>query len=244
VRHAWERIAERLSQRGIAAPSFEDFWEAGYVQLPEPRDNYVMFADFRDDPEAHRLPTPSGRIELASAEIAAMTGGTQPGHPAWLDPEEWLGADLARTWPLHLLTPQPARRLHGQMDWSAHSRAGKVRDREVMRIHPEDAAARGIAEGDAVRLFNGRGACFAIAGLDDGVMRGVVLLPTGATYDPDGTSDRNSNPNVLTRDVGTSELGQGCAAQSCLVEVERFDGDLPALRVNRPPVQHARESAG
>jgi biotin/methionine sulfoxide reductase len=244
VRHAWERIAERLSQRGIAPPSFEDFWQAGYVQLPEPRDDYVMFADFRDDPETHRLPTPSGRIELASEEIAAMADGAQPGHPAWLDPEEWLGADLARTWPLHLLTPQPARRLHGQMDWSAHSRAGKVRDREVMRIHPQDAAARGIAEGDAVRLFNGRGACFAVAGLDDGVMRGVVLLPTGATYDPDGTSDRNSNPNVLTRDVGTSELGQGCAAQSCLVEVERFDGDLPELRVNRPPVQHAREAAG
>lgn len=241
VRHAWDQIGSRLAERGLEPPSFEAFWEKGYFEMPEPRENYVMFADFRDDPETNRLPTPSGRIELASADIAGMTGGAQPGHPAWLDPEEWLGAELAQTYPLHLLTPQPARRLHGQMDWSAHSRKGKLRDREVMRIHPDDAAPRGIADGDAVRLFNDRGACFAVAGLDEGLMRGVVLLPTGATYDPDGKSDRNSNPNVLTRDIGTSELGQGCAAQSCLVEVEKFAGELPALRVNRPPVQRERE---
>ncbi|WP_173934521.1 molybdopterin-dependent oxidoreductase [Chelativorans sp. Marseille-P2723] len=238
VRFAWAQISSNLSSRGIEPPSFEEFWETGYFEMPEPRENYVMFADFRDDPVANRLPTPSGRIELGSTRIREMTDGAQPGHPVWLDPEEWLGADLARTYPIHLLTPQPERRLHGQMDWSAHSREGKVREREVMRIHPEDAAMRGINDGDAVRLFNERGSCFAIASLDDGLTRGVALLPTGATYDPDGTGDRNSNPNVLTRDIGTSELGQGCAAQSCLVEVEKFAGELPPLRVNRPPVQH------
>lgn len=240
VRFAWDQISTRLKQRGLEPPSFEDFWERGYFEMPDPKENYVMFADFRDDPETHRLPTPSGRIELFSSTVAEMTDARIPGHPAWLDPEEWLGSELAATYPIHLLTPQPARRLHGQMDWSAHSRAGKVRGREILQIHPDDAAARGIGDGDAVRLFNGRGACFAIARLDAGLMRGAALLPTGATYDPDGTSDRNSNPNVLTRDIGTSELGQGSSAQSCLVEIEKFAGELPELRVNRPPVQHAR----
>ncbi|MCR5856437.1 molybdopterin-dependent oxidoreductase [Mesorhizobium sp. J428] len=240
VRFAWDQISARLARRGLEPPSFERFWEDGYFEMPDPKDNYVMFADFREDPEQHRLPTPSGRIELYSEDVATMTEGRIPGHPAWLDPEEWLGADLAATYPIHLLTPQPARRLHGQMDWSAYSRAGKVREREVLQLNPEDAAARGIAEGDPVRLFNDRGACFAVARLTVGLVRGVALLPTGATYDPDGASDRNSNPNVLTRDIGTSELGQGSSAQSCLVEIEKFSGELPELRVNRPPVQHER----
>jgi biotin/methionine sulfoxide reductase len=234
LRKAWEEISARLSSRGINPPPFEDFWEEGYFRMPEPSGDFVMFADFRADPNANRLKTPSGRIELFSEAVAAVPG--QPGHPAWLDPEEWLGADLACQYPIHLLTPQPARRLHGQMDWSAHSRAGKVRDREVVTMHPEDAAARGIADGDTVRLFNSRGVCLAVARLEVQLVRGVALLPTGATYDPDGMLDRNSNPNVLTRDIGTSELGQGCSAQSCLVEIERFDGALPDLRVMHPPV--------
>lgn len=235
---AWEEISARLSQRGINPPDFETFWEDGYFRMPEPADDYTMFAKWRADPEANRLATPSGRIELFSEAVAAEAG--QPGHPAWIDPEEWLGAELAGAFPIHLLTPQPARRLHGQMDWSAHSRAGKIRDREPLTLHPDDAAKRGIAEGDNVRVFNKRGACLAVARLDAGLVPGVALLATGATFDPDGGSDRNSNPNVLTRDIGSSELGQGCSAQSCLVEIERFEGSLPELRVMRPPVIETR----
>ena len=231
---AWEEITAKLARRGINPPEFEKFWEDGYLRMPEPQEDYVMFAAYRDDPVENRLGTPSGKIELYS-ELAAAEEG-QPGHPAWLDPEEWLGAPLAQQWPLHLLTPQPDRKLHGQMDFSSYSRAGKVRDRERLTLHPEDARARGIEDGDDVRVFNARGACFAVAKLDAGIVRGVALLPTGSTFDPDGKMDRGSNPNVLTRDIGTSELGQGCAAQSCLVEIERYEGPLPELRVTRPPV--------
>lgn len=237
---AWDEIAAKLALRGINPPEFREFWDEGYFRMPEPAQDYVMFAAFRADPESHRLGTPSGRIELYSDLAAAEDG--QPGHPAWLDPEEWLGADLARQWPLHLLTPQPDRKLHGQMDFSAYVREGKVRDRERLVLHPRDAAARGIADGDNVRVFNARGACFAVARVDDAVVQGVVLLPTGSTFDPDGMTDRGSNPNVLTRDIGTSELGQGCAAQSCLVEVERFDGVLPDLRVTRAPLARGVEA--
>lgn len=230
---AWEEITRKLAQRGINPPEFKEFWDEGYFRMPEPRHDYVMFAAYRADPVANRLDTPSGKIELFSDLAAAEEG--QPGHPAWLDPEEWLGAPLAREWPLHLLTPQPDRKLHGQMDFSSYSRAGKVRDRERLTLHADDAAARGIRDGDDVRIFNMRGACFAVAKVDSGIVRGVALLPTGSTFDPDGKTDRGSNPNVLTRDIGTSVLGQGCAAQSCLVEVERCQGPLPELRVKRPP---------
>ena len=62
VRFAWDQISAKLQRRGIEAPSFEDFWETGYFEMPNPKEDYVMFADFRNDPDAHRLPTPSGRI--------------------------------------------------------------------------------------------------------------------------------------------------------------------------------------
>jgi biotin/methionine sulfoxide reductase len=237
LRKAWTEISARLAQRGIAAPSFEDFWTQGYFLVAAPRENHVMLSEFRDDPVANRLDTPSGKIEIYSSVVAGFEDPAQPGHPVWLDPEEWLGSPLAKEFPIHLLTPQPARRLHGQMDWSSVSRSQKRGGREVVTMHPEDAQARGIADGDLVRLFNSRGACLAVAGHDAGLVRGVALLPTGATYDPDGANDRNSNPNVLTRDIGTSELGQGCSAQSCLVEIERFEGEAPKLRILKPPVQ-------
>ncbi len=233
LRWAWEAIAAELARRGINPPDYAEFRDEGFFRLPEPAGEYVMFRAFRADPVANRLATPSGKIELFS-DLAAAAG--QPGHPAWLDPEEWLGAPLARRFPLHLLTPQPDRKLHGQMDASTFVRAGKLRDRERLVLNPDDARARAIAEGDTLRVFNDRGSCFAVARVDAAVLPGVVLLPTGSSYDPDGSADRGSNPNVLTRDIGTSELGQGSAAQSCLVEVERFDGPLPELRSLRPPV--------
>jgi biotin/methionine sulfoxide reductase len=110
-----------------------------------------------------------------------------------------------------------------------------------MRINPADAAKRGIADGDIVRLFNARGACLAAAKVTDDIRAGVVQLPTGAWYDPEDPQEEKSlcvhgNPNVLTRDVGTSRLAQGCTGQLTTVEVERFGGNLPPIQAYDPPV--------
>jgi len=71
------------------------------------------------------------------------------------------------------------------------------------------------------------------------------VLPTGAWFDPESTSDIGSlevagNPNVLTQDIGTSSLAQGSVAQSCLVEIERFEGAPPALKAHLPPTIEKR----
>ena len=107
-------------------------------------------------------------------------------------------------------------------------------------MHPADAGERGIRDGDPIRLLNDRGACLATAVLDEGIRRGVVRLPTGAWYDPEvrgepGALCKHGNPNVLTRDKGTSRLAQGPIAHTCLVEVERFEGDPPAVTAFDPP---------
>jgi biotin/methionine sulfoxide reductase len=197
-------------------------------------------ADFRADPAGAALRTPSGKIEIFSATIASFGYDDCPGHPAWLEPAEWLGAPLSKRYPLHLVSNQPAAKLHSQFDLGPHCEEARIGGREVLRLHPADAGPRGIATGDLVRVFNDRGACLAAALVTEDVMPGVVVLPTGAWYDPlepgvPGTLELHGNPNVLTLDKGSSRLAQAPVAHSCLVEVERLAGEAPRVRAFDPP---------
>ncbi|WP_305095205.1 molybdopterin-dependent oxidoreductase [Prescottella sp. R16] len=224
----------------LEAPTYAEFRRRGHVRM-RTEDRLTLFADFRDDPVGSPLRTPSGRIEIFSATVEGFGYDDCRGHPRWYEPDEWLGGERASRFPLHLIANQPKTRLHGQLDHGAVSRASKIRGREPVRMHPADAAARGIGAGDVVRVFNDRGACLAGAVLDDGVRCSVVQLATGAWYDPLDPADPDSmcvhgNPNVLTADVGSSGLSHGCTGQHVLVQIERFDGDLPPIRVFEPPI--------
>src|SRR5262249_57247208 len=192
-----------------ALPGFQQFWAEGFVELPPPERDYVLFEDFRRDPVAHPLKTPSGRIEIVSDAVAGFDYADCPPHPTWIPPAEWLGN--AGAGPLHLVTHHPAARLRSQQDPGPVSQAQKVAGREPVRINPAAAARRGINAGDVVRLFNTRGRRHAGAIIDAGVMPGVVVMATGAWFDPpaaDGEPERHGNPNVLTLDIGTSPLAQ------------------------------------
>ena len=154
-----------------------------------------------------------------------------PGHATWLEPIEWLGSKTAGRYPLHMLSDQPADKLHSQLDHSPYARATKIKGRQPIIMHPDDAAARGIAGGDVVRVFNDRGVCLAAARLSDRIRRNVVRLSTGAWFDPvledaNRPLEKHGNPNALTLDIGASKLSQGCSAQTCLVEIERHDLSL------------------
>lgn len=238
LRAMYGRARDIYARMDVAIPGFDTFWAQGMVEIHEPDRPIVAFSAFRAAPEAAPLNTPSGKIEIFSERIAGFGYDDCPGHPTWRAPEEYLGT--AAPGQLHLLSTQPATRLHGQMDMARVSLASKIKGREPILLHAEDAAARGIANGDIVRVFNARGACLAGAVLTDGLLRGVCVLPTGAWFDPlepgtPGSLCVHGNPNVLTRDAPTSQLGQGPVAQSCLVEIERFDFPLPPITVHRPP---------
>ena len=240
LRRIYELARTRLEVRHIDAPPFEEFWERGFVEVPAPAAYVTPLAAFRADPQTKPLHTPSGKIELYSQRVANFGYAETPGYPVWHEPAEWLGAPLAQRFPLHMISTQPADKLHGQMDASGESRRGKVAQRGELLMNAADARARNIADGDVVRVFNDRGATLAGARLSDDILAGVVRLPTGSTFDPMSGAellDKHGNPNAVTQDVGTSRLGQGCAAQSCLVEVERFIGVPPPITAFDQPIQ-------
>jgi len=241
IRHVYSGLRQQLEDAGIEAPTFEAFWEAGELELPVKEEVGGWLRRFRADPENHPLATPSGRIEIYSDTIARFGYADCPGHPAWLPADEWLGAELAATYPLQLIANQPAGRLHSQLDFGVASMARKTDGREAVRLHPADAAARGVTRGDVVRLYNERGACLAAAVIDDGLLPGCVQLPTGAWYDPlHGEGPPTclaGNPNVVTGDRGTSSLAQGSTGQLTLVQVEPAPDAPPPHGHRAPPLE-------
>ncbi|OUS97052.1 molybdopterin-dependent oxidoreductase [Rhodococcus sp. NCIMB 12038] len=239
LEHLYGQWRDFVRADGGPAPSFDDFWTQGHVRM-RTEDDLILFGDFRADPVTFPLGTPSGRIEIFSEDIDGFGYDDCAGHPRWYEPEEWLGGPRARQFPLHLIANQPRTRLHSQLDHGGTSQKSKIRGREPLRIHPDDAADRGLTGGDVVRVFNDRGACLAGVVVDEGVRRGVVQLSTGAWYDPLDATDPDAlcvhgNPNVLTPDVGTSSLAHGCTGQHVLVQIERYDGELPPIRAFDPP---------
>jgi biotin/methionine sulfoxide reductase len=237
LRHLYEHTRIALAEEGLEAPDFDQFWQRGEIPLPSKPDDGGILRAFRKDPDANPLPTPSGKIEIFSDTIAKFGYEDCPGHPTWLPSTEPPNGDF----PLMLIANQPATRLHSQLDFGGYSQSRKVKGREVARIHPDDAAERGISDGDIVRIFNRRGACLAAAKLSDQMSVGIMHLPTGAWYAPSPTKDgtplcAHGNPNILTRDKGTSRLAQGSIGQTTIVNCEVFRNPLPPLTVYDAPL--------
>ncbi|MFF5079267.1 molybdopterin-dependent oxidoreductase [Actinoplanes sp. NPDC000266] len=210
---------------------FGEFWAAGEMELPGRRDDTVLFAGFR---AGEPLDTPSGRIELYSATVAGFGYPECPGYPIF-EP----GPRSRAYGEMVLICNQPATRLHSQLDMGGFSQAAKRSGREPVRMHPADAEARGVADGDVVRIHNERGSVLAGVTLSDDCLPGVAQLSTGAWFDPSAPEVAtcvHGNPNALTEDAGTSRLAQACTGQVTSVLISRFDGPLPPVRAYDPPL--------
>ena len=111
------------------------------------------------------------------------------------------------------------RKLLDTWDAFTRTRTELAENQEMARGPDPDFAAMAATEIPALEQ--------QLAALNEQVI--YALLP------PDGTEDRGSNPNVLTRDIGSSELGQGCAAQSCLIDIARDTAAPRPVRSFAPP---------
>ena len=235
-----ETSVKSKSLKNIDFPSYQEFRKIGWFKVPPPKENTIMLKDFREDPTKFPLSTPSGKIEIYSKTVDSFNYDDCPGHPTWLEPCEWLGSKN-KNYPLHLISNQPKNKLHSQMDHGGYSKSFKIKDREPIEMNSVDASSRGINEGDIVKLFNDRGSCLAGVNINDNIRPGVVQISTGAWYDPEDSKNlkticKHGNPNVLTKDKGTSKLGQGPIAHSCLIEVELVKDKISPVTAFDPPV--------
>jgi biotin/methionine sulfoxide reductase len=238
-RWIYEETRRRAIKENPQMPEYQEFLNKGWFKFDAPVKPTIMLEDFRNDPVKHSLKTPSGRIEIFSETVASFMYDDCPGYPAWREPSEWLG-NTVKLYPLHLISNQPKNKLHSQLDHGNHSRSDKIKGREPIHIHPEDAYARGLKDKDIVRVFNSRGACFAAVKINGSLRKQVVQMSTGAWYDPvdplvENSPCKNGNPNVLTPDKGTSKLGQGPIAHTCLVDIQLIDHLIPLVTAYEPP---------
>jgi len=238
-RWIYEETRKKASQAELEMPTYEKFVKDGWFKFKTPKEPIIMMKDFRNDPIKNRLETPSGKIEIFSKTVARFNYDDCPGHPIWIEPCEWLGKNKP-SYPLHLISNQPKNKLHSQLDHGSYSQASKINGREPVHMHPADAQARGLKGGEIVEVFNARGACIAALKIDSNLRKSVIQMSTGAWYDPEdpeieNSTCKNGNPNVLTPDKGTSKLGQGPIAHSCLVDVKRAKGSQPPVTAYEPP---------
>lgn len=163
------------------------------------------------------LPTPSGRIEIASSELAAR--GLDP-LPAWVAPweSEERSPELAARYPLTLLSPPAHSFLNSTFVNVASLR--RAAGEPTVEIHPSDASSRGVIDGASVRVRNDRGSFQARATVTDRVRAGVVSAPS--VWWPKLTgSGTNANDTTSQR---LTDLGEGATFYDNLVEVELVAG--------------------
>ena len=197
---------------GDVIDDFDTFRARGLARLPAPEDAVAFAREIRD-PERHPFTTPSGKIEIYSMTLAATPdpyglGGIPP-IPTWIEDE------VDPRHPLRLVTPKSRARTHSIHDnQPILSRA----DRDDVWINTADAAARGIVDGQRVRVFNARGATDLPARVTDRIAPGVVSIKEGAWFTPDAAGfDTHGCANVLIPDR-TSPAG-AAPFNSCFVDV-------------------------
>ncbi|OKP85644.1 oxidoreductase [Paenibacillus sp. P32E] len=168
------------------------------------------------------LPTPSGRIELYSK---AMELAGLPPLPTYTPLKE--GYDGQRlpqpgaAYPLMFVSPPNHNFLNST--FSNVEKHQRMEKRPTLQIHPVDAAARGIADGDELTVYNGRGAIELWAMVTDKMLPGTVISQ-GLWWEGKG---RRQRVNVLTPDR-LSDMGNGATFFSATVEVKRSGEAQPA----------------
>lgn len=253
IQRLYEEAAAAGAAQNAALPAFADFLRKGvhlYAQNPA-ETRFTAFADFRADPEAHPLRTESGKIVIYSKRIEALHYADAPAHPTWIPPfaadqtsvhgqdaqaqeerKEGLG-----DW-LELVSPKSGARLHSQLNPVTSARSN-IAGREPCEMNSVDAAKRGIANGDVVKVSSLRGAILAGAVVTDGVRAGTIVVRHGGWFDPqessDGAIDANGCANVLTPDDPASALSNGNIASTALVQVEKWRGELLEVRAFNAP---------
>jgi anaerobic dimethyl sulfoxide reductase subunit A len=210
-------------------PEFEQLRAQGVYRYHDPDGHTVPLKSFRDDPVANPLETPSGKIEIFSSELWAMSQTWEfdnpgPGDKITALPEHvdtWEGAVEARTnskYPLQVIGHHYKQRTHstyGNVAWMQEAHPQKV------WINTLDAQARGIANDDMVEVFNDRGRIRIPAKVTARILPGVMSVPQGAWFNPDEKGvDTGGAVNTLTK-IHPTPVSKGNGQHTTLAQVEK-----------------------
>jgi len=210
--------------------SEDELHEKGVFRINNPEGTFVANKDFRDDPEANPLETPSGKIEIYSATLADMAkdwefpdaelGDKLIPLPEFV--ETWEGPLAAREdkeYPLQMIGHHFKGRTHssyGSVDWTKEAHPQKI------WLSIPDADSRGIDNGDLISVKSRRGVVQGQAFVTPRIVPGVVSVPQGAWYEPNNDGiDEGGCVNTLTR-IHASPLSKGNPQHTNLVEVEKY----------------------
>jgi anaerobic selenocysteine-containing dehydrogenase len=206
------RQALRWEHPHLSGLSFEDLEREGTLRLRVP-DPFLPFAE-------GGFPTPSGKCELFSERL--KDEGLDP-VPDYIPPREnpRSAPERARRFPLAFISPPAHHFLNST--FSAQPTLMRRESEPVLFVHPDDAAARGIDDGDTARVFNDRGEFVARAEVSDAARPGVVV---GLSIWWPKLSPGGRNANAVTSQELT-DMGAGATFYDCLVEVERAPEPAP-----------------
>ncbi|ELY3812327.1 molybdopterin-dependent oxidoreductase [Cronobacter sakazakii] len=226
TQEGWLRHLYAQSQRAIPElPDFDTFRKQGIFKLRDPQGHHVAYQAFRENPAANPLDTPSGKIEIYSSALADIAAHWQLPEgdvihplPVYSPGFEQVSDPLRAQYPLQLTGFHYKSRTHstyGNVD------VLQAACRQQVWINPQDARARGINDGDLVRVWNARGEARIEAKVTPRIMPGVVALGEGAWYQPDAQGvDHAGSINVLTTQR-PSPLAKGNPSHSNLVQLAR-----------------------
>jgi anaerobic dimethyl sulfoxide reductase subunit A len=244
-------------------PTLEEFLEQNLGAWTRPATKpAIAFEDFRRDPENYPLNTPSGKIEIFSKQLFDRNNPDEiPAIPKYIqewespfhsEPRRHEGAEnsklrdsvsqwLEKDFPLQAIGHHTLHRVHSthdNNDWLEEAFPQRV------FINPIDAHARGIQDGDDVKVYNARGALILPCRITPRIMPGVVDIPQGAWYEPDENGvDRGGCVNILTSHRWTP-FAFGTAQHTIMVEVERTidNGQLTIVNGLSSTIQSRRRS--
>ncbi|ELY4543411.1 molybdopterin-dependent oxidoreductase [Cronobacter sakazakii] len=226
TQEGWLRHLYAQSRRAIPElPDFDTFRQQGIFKLRDPQGHHVAYQAFRENPTANPLDTPSGKIEIYSSALADIAAHWQLPEgdvihplPVYSPGFEQVSDPLRAQYPLQLTGFHYKSRTHstyGNVD------VLQAACRQQVWINPQDAQARGINDGDLVRVWNARGEARIEAKVTPRIMPGVVALGEGAWYQPDAEGvDHAGSINVLTTQR-PSPLAKGNPSHSNLVQLAR-----------------------
>jgi Tat-targeted selenate reductase subunit YnfE len=208
-------------------PSYDELKKMGIYKRKDPIGHFVAYKKFRDDPAANPLKTPSGKIEIYSSRLAkiASTWELQKDEvisalPVYASTFEGWASPARSKFPLQMYGFHYKSRTHssyGNIDIL------EAACRQEVWLNPIDAKKRGIANGDMVRVFNGRGEVRIAAKVTPRIMPGVSAMGQGAWHDARMTGDRVDHGgcmNTLTTQR-PSPLAKGNPQHTNLVEIEK-----------------------